>query len=105
MSSENSRVLEMVDAILARTGHPTEGKISPETTPLDIRLTIAAVFSVKFAMYGRMLPRSIYEDLREALSYLLFAGFGQEALSSPAFKSAYDAMGKDLVDAMRGRGL
>ena len=102
--SENSRVLEMVDAIIARTGTSATEKISPETTPLDIRLMIAAVFSVKFALYGRMHPRPVYEDMREDLSYLLVAGFGQEALNSPAFKSAYDAVGKDIIDAMRAKG-
>ncbi len=104
MSTSHSRLVEMVDAAQKRNALPDNSQIDPLITPLEIRLAIAAVFSVKFGLYGRLLPPSFYEDLREDLSYLLIAAFGKDALNSRDFKAAHDAAGKDIIDAMCERG-
>lgn len=102
--SEDSRLIEMIDASLARNNLDPRVKMSPETLPREMQEIVTAVFCVKFALYGQMLPSSIYKDLREDLYAMLASTLGPEVMTSPGFKAAYDAAGKDMLDSIKRRG-
>ena len=102
--SSNSRLLEMIDATVAREKIDLKVQMGPDM-PLSLKEFVAAVFAVKFAMYGRVLPPGMFEDLREDLSYLLMSFLGKDSMTGPGFRAAYDAASKDILEALKRRGM
>lgn len=103
--SSNSRLLEMIDATIAREKiNPREESVGPGMNP-QLKEAIAAVFAVKFSLYGQCLPRGMFEDLREDVSFILMALLGREAMQGPGFRAAYDAASKDVLEALKRRGM
>lgn len=99
MSEPQSRFVEMLDATIARKGINMQGHISP-SMPMELKIAVAAVCAVKLALYSRLLPQGMYEDLREDFSYVLLALLGKKVMQGPEFKLAYDTAGKDILDAL-----
>lgn len=98
----NSRLLEMIDATMARTNSPGDLKID-ENLPIDLKYAITAVFAVKLALFSQTLPRSAAEDLRDDLAVVLALAIGPEGTKSPGFLAAYDAASKDVIDCLQQR--
>jgi hypothetical protein len=101
--SDESRLIEMIDAAMSRNKIDPRVKMTPDL-PREMQEIVAAVFCVKFALYGKMLPPSVYEDLREDLYAMLAVTLGQEVMTGPGFKAAYDAARKDILDSSKRRG-
>jgi len=98
----NSRLLEMIDATMARTNSPGNLKID-QNLPIDLKYAITAVFAVKLALFSQPLPRSAAEDLRDDLAAVLALAIGPEGTKSPGFLAAYDAASKDIIDCLQQR--
>lgn len=98
----NSRLLEMIDATMARTHSPGNLKID-ENLPIDLKYAITAVFAVKLALFSQTLPRSAAEDLRDDFSAILAITLGPGGARSPGFRAAYDAASKDVIDCLQQR--
>lgn len=105
MTSPDSRLLEMIDATVAREKIDTRNsQIGPNMNP-QLKEALAAVFAVKFSLYGRCLPQGMFEDLREDVSFVLMALLGKDSMSGPGFRAAYDAASKDILESLKRRGM
>lgn len=101
--SSNSRLLEMINATIAREKLDSRAEqIGPNMNP-QLKEAIAAVFAVKFSLYGQCLPKSLFEDLKEDVSFVLTALLGKDSMSGPGFRAAYDAASKDILEALKRR--
>lgn len=99
----NSRLLEMIDATMARTNSPGDLNID-ENLPIDLKYALTAVFAVKLALFSQTLPRSAAEDLRDDLAVVLALAIGPEGTKSPGFLAAYDAASRDVIEVIQRRG-
>ena len=99
----NSRLLEMIDATMARTNSPGDLKID-ENLPIDLKYALTAIFAVKLALFSQTLPRSAAEDLRDDLAVVLALAIGPEGTKSPGFLAAYDAAARDVIEVIQRRG-
>lgn len=99
-----ARILELVDAAIARGDVSTTADISPEL-PREMKELIVANAMASLTTYFVLggMPRTIYENLREEMQFVLLAGFGRDFLSSPSFKRAFDMAAKDCRDQVSGK--
>lgn len=100
----SSRILELVDAALARGEINARTEVSPDlpTNVKELIVANAMTTLTTLCACGAM-SRQTFDALREDLQFVCLAGFGADFLTSPSFLQAFKLSADDCRDSLKGR--
>ena len=102
MPTPRTRIVEMVEAEMARNGQPGSSQITPDS-PKFVKAAILGVLLADFTIERLNMHPETYKRLRTDIGFVLAAFVGQEFMNSPELRRALDAYCADTRDTLLGQ--